>query len=133
MNKIKLKIDEILKLESDINGITNKQTGETISKGLMSEKLKLKIKYRLNDLNKKVIAERESVTTLRDDIIKKLGVDNGDGNISIPIYVNEIKDENGNIKSADINPAYTEFEKEFNSLLQEEKEIEIYEFKLEDF
>jgi hypothetical protein len=133
MNKVKLKIEDIIKLDAEINGVNNQQTGELISKGLMSEKLKLKIKYRLNDLNKKITAEKEVINNLRDEIILRLGINDGLGNVSIPIYINEIKDANGTVISADINPKYTEFQKEFNIFLQEEKEIEIYEFKLEDF
>jgi hypothetical protein len=40
------------------------------------------------------------------------------------MYVNIVKDEEGNIVSGENNPKFIEFQNEFNTLLQEEKELE---------
>ena len=57
MEKITLKLSEFYQLEAELNGLSNQSTGEVISKGLLSEKIKLTTKYWLHDLNKKVAAE----------------------------------------------------------------------------
>ena len=66
-------------------------------------------------------------------MIKKHGEEDENGNISIPRFINIVKNEEEQITSADINPKFVEFEKEFNNLLQEEKTLEHKEFKLADF
>ena len=40
------------------------------------------------------------------------------------MYVDVVKDEEGKIVSGNPNPKFIEFQNEFNSLLQEEKELE---------
>ena len=67
MEKITLKLSEFYQLEAELNGLSNQQTGEVISKGLLSEKIKLTTKYWLSDLNKKVAAEKESVEKLKEE------------------------------------------------------------------
>ena len=65
-------------------------------------------------------------------MIKKYGEEDENGGIGIPRLINIVKNEEGQITSADINPKFTEFETEFNALLQEEKSLEHKEFKLAD-
>jgi hypothetical protein len=67
------------------------------------------------------------------DLIKKYGTEDENSNVSIPMYINVVTDESGEVTSRDINPKFVEFQNEFNALLQEEKEIEYKEFKLSDF
>ena len=124
MEKISLKLYEFYNLESELNGVTNQQTGEKISSGLLAEKLKLTTKYWLTELAKKVAAEKSTVETLKEELIKKHGETDETGNISIPMYINIVKDENDNIVSGENNPKFIEFQNEFNTLLQEEKELE---------
>jgi uncharacterized protein (UPF0216 family) len=124
MEKISLKLYEFYNLESELNGVTNQQTGEKISAGLLAEKLKLTTKYWLTELSKKVAAEKAVVESLKEELIKKHGETDETGNISIPMYVNIVKDEEGNIVSGENNPKFIEFQNEFNTLLQEEKELE---------
>lgn len=133
MEKVSLKLYEFYNLEAELNGVTNQQTGEVTSKGLLAEKLKLTTKYWINDLAKKVTAEKEAVEAIKQDLIKKHGETDEQGNISIPMYINVVTDEEGNVASRDVNPKFVEFQNEFNSLLNEEKEIEHKEFKLEEF
>ena len=146
MEKITLKLHEFYALESELNGVTNQQTGEVISKGLLSEKIKLTTKYWLTDLNKKVAAEKESVEKLKEELIKKYGKEE-DGAISIPMVIDQV-DENGEVVKTKItkedgaeeevpvkvyNPDFISFQNDFNALLSEERELEYHAFKLEDF
>jgi hypothetical protein len=130
MEKISLKLYEFYNLESELNGVTNQQTGEKISAGLLAEKLKLTDKYWLTELSKKVAAEKAGVESLKEELIKKHGEADETGNISIPMYIDIVKDEEGNIVDGKNNPKFIEFQNEFNTLLQEEKELEYKAVKL---
>jgi hypothetical protein len=124
MEKISLKLYEFYNLDSELNGVVNQQTGEKISAGLLAEKLKLTTKYWLTELGKKVAAEKAGVETLKEELIKKHGEADETGNISIPMYIDIVKDEEGKIVDGKNNPKFIEFQNEFNALLQEEKELE---------
>ena len=124
MEKISLKLFEFYNLDSELNGVVNQQTGEKVSEGLLSEKLKLTTKYWLTELSKKVLAEKTSVESLKEDLIKKHGEADENGNIGIQMYIDVVKDENGNIVEGKPNPKFIEFQNDFNTLLQEEKELE---------
>jgi hypothetical protein len=133
MEKVTLKLHEFYALEAELNGVVNNQTGEVLSKGLLTEKIKLSTKYWLSDLAKKVTTEKESVEKLKEELIKKHGETDETGNISIPMYINVVTNEEGEITSREVNPKFVEFQNDFNTLLQEEKELEHKEFKLVDF
>ena len=143
MEKISLKLFEFYNLDAELNGLTNQQTGEKIASGLIQEKLSLVTKYWLTELGKKVAAEKASVEELKNDLIKKYGKEDEKGGISIPMVIEELDSEGQPIKDLDkdgnwftkkvINPAYQNFEKEFNELLQTEKDLEYKAFTLEDF
>jgi hypothetical protein len=124
MKKISLKLLEFYNLDSELNGVTNQQTGEKVSNGLLSEKLKLTTKYWLTELSKKVTAEKSSVESLKEDLIKKHGEVDENGNIGIQMYLDIVKDKDGNIIDGKPNPKFIEFQNDFNTLLQEEKELE---------
>ena len=124
MEKISLKLYEFYNLDNELSGVTNQQTGEKVSAGLLAEKLKLTTKYWLTELAKKVAAEKTTVETLKEELIKKHGEADETGNISIPMYIDIVKDEDGKIVDGKNNPKFLEFQTEFNALLQEEKELE---------
>lgn len=133
MDKITLKLQEFYQLHSELNGFVNPQTGEVVSKGLLTEKVKLNTKYWLTDLAKKINTEKESIDKIREELVKKYGTEEN-GNIGIPLYVNEvIDDETKEVVSREINPNFVKFQEDFNSLLQEERELEYHSFKLEEF
>ena len=73
MNKVTFKLHEFYNLDAELNGVVNQQNGEVVSKGLMSEKIKLTTKYWLTDLAKKVAAEKQAVEALKEELIKKHG------------------------------------------------------------
>ena len=134
MEKVTLKLHEFYALEAELNGVTNRQTGEVLAKGLLNEKIKLTTKYWLHDLTKKVAAEKESVEKLKEELIKKYGTTDEEGNVSIPMYINEVIDEETKeIVSRDINPDFVKFQNDFNGLLEEDRELEYKGFKLEEF
>jgi len=134
MEKVTLKLHEFYTLEAELNGVSNRQTGEILAKGLLNEKIKLTTKYWLHDLTKKVAAEKESVEKLKEELIKKYGTTDKDGNVSIPMYINEmIDEETKEIISRDVNPDFVKFQNDFNGLLEEDRELEYKGFKLEEF
>ena len=143
MEKISLKLFEFYNLDAELNGLTNQQTGEKIASGLIQEKLSLVTKYWLTELGKKVAAEKASVEELKNDLIKKYGKEDEKGGISIPMVIEELDSEGQPMKDVDkdgnwftkkvINPDFQLFEKEFNDLLQTEKELEYKVFTLDDF
>lgn len=144
MEKITLKLFEFYGLDAELNGAVNQQTGEKLSSGLLQEKLSLVTKYWLTDLAKKVSAEKAALEELKNDLIKKYGKADERGGISIPMVIDEL-DQDGNKIPADVdadgkpsyrkilNPDFQAFEKDFNDLLQAEKDIEYKKLKLEDF
>jgi hypothetical protein len=134
MEKISLKLHEFYELEAELNGITNTKTGEVIAKGLLGEKIKLTTKYWLSDLVKKVSAEKDSVEKLKEELIKKYGTADEDGNVTIPMYINEVIDEDTKkMVSGDVNPDFIKFQNEFSTLLNEDRDLEYKSFKLEEF
>lgn len=143
MEKITLKLYEFYNLDAELNGLRNQTTGEVISAGLLQEKLPLITKYWLTDLAKKVAAEKAAIEELKNDLIKKHGVEDDKGGVSIPMFIDELDEEGQPKKDLDkdgnwvtvkkFNPAYQEFEKQFNELLQTEKELEYQPVKLTEF
>lgn len=143
MEKISLKLFEFYNLDAELNGLTNQQTGEKIASGLIQEKLSLVTKYWLTELGKKVAAEKASVEELKNDLIKKYGKEDDKGGVSIPMVIEDLDadgqprtdlDKDGNsVARKVINPDFQLFEKEFNDLLQTEKELDYKAFSLEDF
>jgi len=143
MEKVTLKLYEFYNLEAELNGLVNQQTGEKIASGLLAEKLSMVTKYWLSDLAKKIAAEKESIEKLKEELIKKHGKEDDKGGISIPMAIEELDADGNPVKSTDadgnevtkriVNPAYLEFEKEFNDLLQQERDVEYNAFKLADF
>lgn len=133
MEKIALKLYEFYNLEAELNGVTNPQTGEITSKGLLAEKIKMTTKYWLNDLVKKLVTEKEACEALKQELIKKHGEADEQGNVSIPMYINEVKNEEDQTVSREINPKFVEFQNEFNAVLNEDKELEYKGFTLEEF
>jgi hypothetical protein len=125
MEKIKLKLSEVYGLNVELKGFTDPQTGELLQKGILDENLPIRTKYSLSKVSTQLTKEIESVEKLREELIKKHSDEDKDGNYFIPQRINEVIDEETKeVISFDINPKFIEFQKEFNSLLQEEVSIE---------
>ena len=73
MEKITLKLGDILQLESEINGFTNTETGKPVYEGFIKQNLSIMLKYELTELSELLTKERKKVEGLRDDLIKKYG------------------------------------------------------------
>lgn len=125
MAHIKLTLQEIYKLDSELNGFVNPSTGEILSLGLLNEKLSLPTKYWLTDLAKKTSSEKLVINQLKEDLIAKYGTKDKDNIFEIEVWTDETKTE--------FNSSYIQYQQEFNTLLQEVIEIEYHEFKLDDF
>jgi hypothetical protein len=123
MNKKKLTLGEIIDLEAEINGIINQQTGQVILKGLLTENIKLIIKYRLTKLAELLLSDKKTVDEMRNDLIRKYGEEDA-GEIKIEKHLDKEKTQ--------INPNFTQFANEYNTLLTEQKEIEFPDITLED-
>lgn len=142
MEKITLKLFEFYNLDAELNGLTNQSTGETLAAGLLREKLPLVTKYWLTELGKKVAAEKASVEELKNDLIKKFGKEDDKGGVSIPMVIDELDADGNPVMTTDadgkevvkktFNPDFQQFEKEFNELLQTEKELEYKPILLSD-
>lgn len=124
MEKITLKLFEFYNLDGELNGVPSQDGKGMLMEGLLKEKLPIVTKYWINDLAKKVTAEKESIESLKNEMIKKYGKEDENGNVSIPMFLEEEKK---------FNPDYLAFEKDFSALLQTEKELEYKPLKLSDF
>jgi len=123
MEKIKLSLADLLTLEAELNGYVNPQSGEQVLAGFLKEKLNLATKYWLTRLSDKLTSEKKTIEGLRDELIKRYGVEK-DGSISIDTFLDEEKTE--------INPKFIEFQDEWTKLLSEEKEVDYNPLSISD-
>ena len=66
MEKITLKLGDILQLESEINGYVDPQSGDQIYEGFAKQNLSIILKYELSDFSTTLKTERTKVEALRD-------------------------------------------------------------------
>ena len=119
--KVKLTLGEILNLDIELSGYVNPENGEQILSGLFSQQLSLVTKFKLSELRDLIAPLKKNVEDLKNDIIKSKGEEK-DGSVSIPMMIDDV-----------VNPVFLEFQEEYTKLISEEKELEISEFKIEDF
>ena len=100
---------------------------------MLLERLKVTTKYWLQELAKKAVAEKEACEAIRQDLIKKYGEEDEQGNIAIQQFINVVKDADGKPVSGDINPKFIEFQTEWNNFLNEDKDLDFRDFKLSEF
>ena len=119
MKNQSLKLFELLNLEAELAGATNNQTGEKIIEGLLNQKLPVVTKYYLNALVESLAAEKKVIDSLRDELIKKHGTEDENGNVGISMVIEteNVDDKGEPIK--DINPAYIAFNDEYAELLNQ--------------
>jgi uncharacterized membrane protein YheB (UPF0754 family) len=132
MKNQSLKLFEFLNLEAELAGATNNQTGEKIIEGLLNQKLPVVTKYYLNNLVDTLGREKKIIDSLRDELIKKYGAEDKDGNIGISMVIETGELDNKGEPIKDINPAYIEFNDEYGGLLNQEKDIKLPQIKLSD-
>jgi hypothetical protein len=124
MEKITLSLNDALALEAELNGVTNQQTQDVLFKGLLSEKMSLKTKYWLTKLSDKLVSEKKTIDTLREELIKKHGKEGENGTISIAAFEDEDRTKP--------TKEYISFVSEMNTLLAEEKDFEYNPLSLEE-
>jgi hypothetical protein len=115
MKKIKLRLFEYYSLNLELNGTEQ-------VKGLLQETLPLVLKYHLTTLAKKVQEEMEVVEKIKLELAQKYGKSNDDGSWMFEMYVDAEQKE--------VSQNYISFHNEFNTLLNEEKEMEYSPIKL---
>ena len=86
MAHIKLTLQEIYKLNTELNGFINPSTGEILSLGLLNETLNLPTKYWLTNLAKKTLSEKLVIDQLKEDLIVKYGTKDKDDIFEISIW-----------------------------------------------
>jgi hypothetical protein len=125
-----LKLFELLNLEAELAGATNPQTGEKIIEGLLNQKLPVVTKYHLNILLSNLSAEKKTIDALRDELIKKHGTEDENGNVGISMVIETKKIDDNGEPVKDINPAYIAFNDEYGELLNQEKDIKLPQIQL---
>jgi hypothetical protein len=125
MKTKKLKLSEILILETELLGSKNSETGEIVTHGLLSQKLSITTRYWLTKLGEIAKTEKESVETLNNELIKELGTVMENGYYMITATIGE----GSNIP----NPNFIKYNEEMNKLLSAEKDINHFEFTLDLF
>jgi hypothetical protein len=132
MIDIKLKLDEVLQLEGEINGFVNPENGDVIFEGFLKQNLSIILKYELNEFIETLTKHRKNVDGLRNELIGKYGeMDNKTNNLRVSKF-NLITDDNGNVISKVLNPKFVEFDKEYGMLLDKEIELSAPEITFED-
>lgn len=132
MKKIKLSLLEVYELDVELKGFVNQSTGEKLSKGLLEEKLPISIKYKLSDLADKVEKEIVKINGFKEELIKTLGTADEEGNIGIPLRINQTFKEDGSLDKWDINPVFNEYNAQLSELLQQEVGFDFNEVAVED-
>jgi hypothetical protein len=125
-----LKLFELLNLEAELAGATNNQTGEKIIEGLLNQKIPVVTKYYLNALVESLATEKKVIDSLRDELIKKHGTEDKDGNVGISMVIETKKIDDNGEPVKDINPAYIAFNDEYGELLNQEKDIKLPQIQL---
>jgi len=129
MKNLTVKLFEIYSLQSELNGLINQQNGEKVKTGILDEEISLVAKYWINQLNDVITAEVKTLDTQREELIKKYGTADEQGGVSLQMVIKEM-DKDGKEVSK-MNPNFAEFNKEFNELLSQEKELVYHPIKLE--
>lgn len=117
---MKLTLDEILKLDVELNGVQ----GDTEKKGINSLKLSLKMKYRLHELNKIIKETKETFETLKNELIIKYGKEIEGGGYSIEQFSDETR--------TSLSENFINFLTELDTLSKEEKTFTFKKFTFDD-
>lgn len=122
MKEYSLTLAEVLALDIELNGQIDQTTGVQRFKGLLNQSLPLVAKYWLTKLSKTVADEKAKVEAIRQDLVKKYGETDEQGNVSLKIYLDE--------EQTQVNPIFVEYSKEYGTLLNESVTIQYSPIKL---
>jgi hypothetical protein len=127
--KAKLKLHEVLTLDTELNGFMDLKTGEVKVEGLLNQKIDHSTKYRLKSSVKKIQEEKQIIEETKNEIIQKYGEADQHGNIRLNMFLDET-DEVGQRK---INEKYIKYQEEYMLFLNSnDVEVEIYDLTTED-
>lgn len=114
---MKLKLQELVLLRQELNGLSDQKTGQIFYKGLLSQEVHFKQKYHLTKLSKEVESEFEQLKESEQELLKKhFGEEQPTD--SPEFYESE---------------AFKSFSAERAELFQEELEIKDFTFNIDDF
>lgn len=122
MKEYSLTLAEVLNLEIEINGHFDQASQTQKIKGILNQPLNLVAKYWITKLAKTVTDEKTKIDEIRNDLIKKYGVADESGQVTIKVFTDDAQTE--------INPAYQDFTKELGTLLAEKVTISYVPIKL---
>ena len=123
MKKIQLTNQELIQLQNEI-------VGTSPESGLLSLKMSVLTKYKLNKLVKTIKDELASYHTVNEDLIQKYGESSSTGGITIPFYIDEKYGDE--IKKVE-NPNLEKYFNEINPVLQTLVDIEVPEISIIEF
>ena len=130
MKKYSFKLFELLGLEAELSGVFNQETKEQLFSGLLQKNILITDKYWLNDLVNKLSKEKEAIELLRQEIIKKHGTEDANGNIGINTFSDEEEILEDGKKGYKYSIPYIKYNQDYNDLLNQEKELKVFTFPL---
>jgi hypothetical protein len=68
---MKLKLKELVLLRQELNGLSDRTTGQVFYKGLLLQEIHFKAKYQLSKLSKEIEKEIEELTDSEKELFKK--------------------------------------------------------------
>jgi hypothetical protein len=84
-------------------------------KTILSEKLTILTRYKLSDIKKTIDSLVQTGNETKDELIKQFGDTGEDGQITLKVFEDE--------ETKKVNPKFQEFIKEWNQVLETEKEL----------
>jgi hypothetical protein len=124
-----LTLAELQQLKVELEGLRDPATGEQLIKGLLAEQLPLPVKYRLVKVARQAEAESKLITEFSNELIRRLGSTDENGDSTLPYYLPKGEDAQENVP----NPAMAEFNREMSALLDQSYTLAHAPFRLQDF
>lgn len=114
---MKIKLKEIVLLRQELNGLSDRTTGQVFYKGLLLQELHFKAKYHLSKLSKEVEKEFEHLAETEKELFKK--------------YFGETEPEQ--TKEFFESEAFVNYSADRAELFNEEIEFTDFSFSVDDF
>lgn len=114
---MKIKLKDIVLLRQELNGLSDRTTGQVFYKGLLFQELHFKAKYHLSKLSKEVEKEFEHLAETEKELFKK--------------YFGETEPEQ--TKEFFESEAFINFNTDRAELFNEETEFTDFSFSVDDF
>lgn len=114
---MKLKLQQLVLLRQELNGLSDQKTGQIFYKGLLSQEVHFKQKYHLTKLSKEVESEFEHLKSSEQELFKKH-------------FGEEQPTESPEFYESD---EFKNYSAERFELFQEEIDFKDFEFSIEDF